>query len=403
MKVGVYFAGSVAEAGGGYTFENEIFTRLLEEAHLSKHDYIIFSGDSNADEIVSRFDLSNVHFAKDPGASLFMQTFRGVYSFIGDRVPLLYKLGCERNGSIYYKHQIDVILYLSPAHPVLDIPYFTIVWDLEHRSQPWFPEVSHMGEWTRREKRYLNTLRRASLIITGTECGKEEITFFYNIPPSRIQVLPFPTPRFALDGSNKGRAEDTIRKYGIQGDYLFYPAQFWAHKNHINLLYGLKMLHDEYGVKLSLVLVGSDKGNMAHIQRVIEELGLSKYVHILGFVSQGEVVDLYRGAFALTFLSLFGPDNLPPLEAFALGCPVIAARTPGAEEQLGDTALRVDPKDPEEIARAVYLLYTDTQLRNQLIQKGLVRATAWKGDDYIRGIFSLLDKFENVRRCWGQP
>lgn len=402
MKVGVHFSGSLAEAGGGYTFENEIFTVLLQEAHLSKHDYVIFSNNSNTDEIMSQFSSSNVCFVKDSGVSHFLQLFRSAYSFIGDRVPSLYKLGYERIGSIYHKHQIDVMLYFSPLRPAPDIPYFTIVWDLEHRNQPWFPEVSHMGEWINREKGYLNTLGRASLIITGTKCGKEEITHFYNIPPDRIRVLPFPTPRFALNDGNKERSADTIRKYGIQGDYLFYPAQFWAHKNHINLLYGLKLLHDEYGAKLSLVLVGSDKGNLTHVQRAIEELGLSKYVHILGFVSQDEVVDLYRGAFALTFLSLFGPDNLPPLEAFALGCPVIAARTPGAKEQLGDTALQVDPKDPEEIAHAIYLLYSDKQLRDRLVQKGLVRATAWKGDDYIRAIFSLLDEFESVRRCWGR-
>jgi len=57
-----------------------------------------------------------------------------------------------------------------------------------------------MDEWYNREKGYLNTLGRASFILTGTECGKEEIMRFYNLPSHRIKVIPFPTPWFALDG-----------------------------------------------------------------------------------------------------------------------------------------------------------------------------------------------------------
>ena len=396
MKVGIDFTNISEKVGGGYTFENEIFTAFLEEAHLSTHDYTIFSNNSNIEKAISRFNLSNVHFVRDPERGLVQRGLKRAFSLLGHIFPKLYR----RNESPYRKYQIDIVLFFSPLRPALDLPYITTVWDLEHRKQPWFPEVSNIGEWCSREKGYLDTLGRASFILTGTECGKKEIMRFYTIPPDRIRVIPFPTPRFALNGINKVTTTNAVNKYGIQGEYLFYPAQFWAHKNHINLLYSLKLLHERYGVKLSLVLVGSDKGNLTHVQKVIGELGLSNYIYFLGFVSQEEVIDLYKNALALVFVSFFGPDNLPPLEAFALGCPVVAARIPGSNEQLGDAALCVDPKNPEEIAHAVYLLYSDKQLRNQLIQKGFLRAIEWKGDDYIRAIFSLLDEFEHIRLCW---
>lgn len=402
MKVGVYFPNISAEVGGGYTFENEIFTALLEGAPSSKHDYIIFSNNSNVEKIISQFDLSNVHFVIDPHANPLLRILRGAYVLLGNIYPQVYKKGHKIIGSPYRKYNIDLMLCFSPLYPVLDMPYITIVWDLEHKNHPWFPEVGNRGEWTGREKGYQNTLGCASYILTGTKCGKEEIMHFYSIPSNRVRVFPFPTPSFALKGGNKERTTVTIQKYGIKGEYLFYPAQFWAHKNHVNLLYALKHLHNKYGVKLSLVLVGSDKGNLTHVQRVAEELSLSDYVYYLGFVSQDEIIDLYKNALALTFVSFFGPDNLPPLEAFALGCPVIAARTVGAEEQLGDAALCVDPKNPEEIAHAIYQLYSDKQLHDQLIQKGFIRASKWKGDDYIQAIFALLDDFENIRRCWDQ-
>jgi len=397
MKVGVVLPNISAEVGGGHTFEKEVFTSFLEEARLSTHDYTVFSNSFSIEKTISKSNLLNVHFVKHPPPGLIQRGVRGIFFILGHIFPRL----SNRNESVYRKYQIDVMLFFSPLHPPIDLPYVTTVWDLEHRKQPWFPEVSNRGVWYNRERGYSNTLGRASFIITGTECGKEEIIRFYNIPPNRIRVIPYPTPRFALNNMNT-ETTNVARKSGISGEYLFYPAQFWAHKNHINLLYSLKLLHEEYDIKLSLVLVGSDKGNLTYVQRMIVELGLSNYVHILGFVNQDNLVDLYKNALALTFVSFFGPDNLPPLEAFALGCPVVAARIPGAEEQLGDAALLVDPKKPEEIAHAIYLLHSDKNLRDQLTRKGFNRAAGWKGDDYIREVFSLLNEFEGVRRCWGQ-
>jgi len=396
MRVGIDLSNTSAEAGGGYTFEQEVFTAFLEAAHLSAHDYTIFSNSFQIEEKISQLNLPNVHFVK-VNLSLLQRGLRRVFCLID---PMFLSL-CTKSESIYRKYQIDVMLFFSPLRSALSLPYITTVWDLEHRKQPWFPEVSKMDEWYYREKGYSNALRRASYILTGTEYGKEEIMRFYDIPSDHIKVIPFPTPRFALD-SVHGITISAVKKYGITGEYLFYPAQFWAHKNHVNLLYGLKILHDNYDIKISLVLVGSDKGNLSYIQKVTEELDLSDSVHFLGFISQEEIVDLYKNALALTFLSFFGPDNLPPLEAFALGCPVIAARISGAEEQLGDAALYVDPKNPEEIAHAIYLIYNDKQLRNQLTQKGFLRADGWKGDDYVRTVFSLLDEFGSIRRCWDQ-
>jgi glycosyltransferase involved in cell wall biosynthesis len=112
------------------------------------------------------------------------------------------------------------------------------------------------------------------------------------------------------------------------------------------------------------------------------------------------LISLYRKAFALTYVTFFGPENLPPLEAFALGCPVIASNVEGAQEQLGDAAVLVDPKDPREIAFAVKALHDDVIWRQTLIQRGLKRAGRFTGEDFVNGILSVLDDFELVRRCW---
>jgi glycosyltransferase involved in cell wall biosynthesis len=187
---------------------------------------------------------------------------------------------------------------------------------------------------------------------------------------------------------------------GLTEHYLLYPAQFWPHKNHANLFYALRLLEEKYNLKPALALVGSDKGNQGYLKRLAHELGIETQVKFLGFVGEEELVELYRNALALTYVSYFGPENLPPLEAFALGCPVIAADVSGATEQLGDAALLVDPSNVEAIADAVQLIHSDAGLRGKLVARGRARAQSWTSSDFVRGVFSILDEFETVRRCW---
>ncbi len=240
---------------------------------------------------------------------------------------------------------------------------------------------------------------RAAAVITGTEAGKAEIEYFYQVPKERIKILPHPTPAFALNASADD-GKQVLIKYSIPENYLFYPAQFWPHKNHAGLLQAVRLLRDKYQLVFPVVFVGSDKGNQSYIRQRVAELGLSAQVHFLGFVPQEDLISLYRKAFALTYLTFFGPENLPPLEAFALGCPVVASQVPGAQEQFGNAALLVDPKDPEQIALAIKSLYEDHTLRHTLIQRGLERALKWTGEDYVKGVFSILDEFEPIRCCW---
>src|SRR6185503_17996668 len=101
--------------------------------------------------------------------------------------------------------------------------------------QPWFPEVSAGGTWKHRESFYSEFLRRATIIIAGTEAGQREIERFYQVTSNRIKILPHPTPAFSLT-SEKSDVDAVRKKYELKRNYLFYPAQFWSHKNHINLL-----------------------------------------------------------------------------------------------------------------------------------------------------------------------
>jgi len=297
------------------------------------------------------------------------------------------------------KAQADFVWFIATGVHFTDRPFMTVVWDLQHLVTPWFPEMSSGGKWDQRDLSLGWFLRRAAFVVTGTRRGAEELERYYQLTTERIVLLPHPTPRFALRAEVAPNPE-ALNKLGISGRFLLYPAQFWAHKNHVNLLLALKSLDKDFGQHMELVLVGSDKGNLAHVKAQVTSLGLEQKVRILGFVSRSDLLLLYRNAFALVYVSMCGPENLPPLEAFALGCPVVAARVPGAEEQLGDAVLFCDPADPKDIARSVARLHEDETLRAELIRKGDKRARKWTSTQYVEGVFSALDRFEPIARNW---
>ena len=341
MKVGIFYSGTAPKAGGGYTYEQDLLFSFLSIAHESHHEYVIISKTDLTPVIrkYSQNNLSNIVVRGKPYSRFFLY-----YFFDGVFFSKL-ALKCSRLNRALKNNNIDMVVFLSPAPEVVECPYIIPVWDLQHRLQPWFPEVSANGIWDRREKYSRDMLTRAAYIITGTPTGQEEISFFYSIPKDRIKVLPLPTPGYCLENSQK-KTRDYLDKSGISGDYLLYPAQFWSHKNHVSAILALEILHKEYNLPLSLVFVGSDSGNLSYVKKVASDQSCSEYIHFPGFVSQENLIALYQNASALVFPTFFGPDNLPPLEAFALGCPVIASRVSGAEEQLGDAALLVDPKNP---------------------------------------------------------
>ena len=369
MRVGVFSGLRSPEEGGGYVFGREIEQALNSIASESKHEFVAIHASPSwwgrAREALWRH--SSFARAHPPG-------------------PGWLQAEAERL-------KIDFLWFLTPASYFLELPYAAIVWDLQHRTMPWFPELAGGGEWERRERLNALFLPRASLVVTGTKAGAEEIVRSYGVSPANIVLLPHPTPSYALDGLPSPEAARS-------NPLVFYPAQFWPHKNHAALIEALGVLRDKHGISADLALAGSDKGNRGYCEGLARALGLATAVRFLGFVSTEELVRLYREAAVLAYVSFGGPENLPPLEAFGLGCPVVAADVPGANEQLGDAALLVDPCSPEAIAAALAKVIQDRHLADELRNRGRDRARSRSAESFVRGMFSWLDRFERVRRAW---
>jgi glycosyltransferase involved in cell wall biosynthesis len=121
---------------------------------------------------------------------------------------------------------------------------------------------------------------------------------------------------------------------------------------------------------------------------------LEEQIKILGFVDYSTLMYLYKNALAMVYVSLLGPNNLPPLEAVALGCPLIVSNLPGHIEQMGETGLFVNPFDSQEIAEAILKFYKELEFRAGMIDKGLEFAKKFKEYSYFREVLKIVDEFE---------
>jgi len=400
MKIGVHFGFGVPEGGGQFTLQQSIGKAVLKLAKESRHTFVIFGGPN-----VFKESQGNIKYSSFP-RSIIIHMYSRFYKTIAhiansNRIAAKVKsiFANYLESKTILKSGVDIIWYVGPFCYTMEIPYIYILLDLQHLLQPYFPEVSGKGVWKARQKHYEEVLRRATRIIISTEVGKDEVERFYQIPSERIVVSPYASPEMDMPISNED-TEQILLKYQIPPNYLFYPAQFWPQKNHVGLLRAVRLLRDKWNIESPVVFVGSDKGNLAYVKKVVHDLDLKQQVYFLGFVPRNDLNALYKNAFALTMPTLVGPDNIPSLEAFSFGCPVISSNIAGFEEQLGDAALLVDPANVEQIALAIKSLHDDEQMRNSLIKRGLQLVSKWSWDDYVKQVLASVDEFEHIRQTW---
>lgn len=299
-------------------------------------------------------------------------------------------------------HGVELMFYEGPVGYALHagMPFILPVHDIQHRLNPQFPEVSTNGEWERREYYYRNGARYATLLLADSQVGREDIINCYGqyaAVAEKTRVLPFQPGNLLTADDNTGQATDVRATYRLPEKFLFYPAQFWPHKNHLNLIRALIWLKCQRNLHVHLVLCGSHSGELREqtfeeVMALAESAGISSLVHFLGYVSDSEMAGLYKTAVALVMPTFFGPTNIPVIEAWALGCPVITSDLRGIREQVGDAGLLVDPNSPEALANAMERLWTDDSLRRELVLQGHQRYGEYSSEDFRKQLVAIIDE-----------
>lgn len=301
------------------------------------------------------------------------------------------------------KYGIQLVYFITPSPLALITERFNYIftaWDLCHTDFMEFPEVYSLREFERREDLYNTALRKAIKVVTLSESTKNNIIRRYAADEDRVICVPLLPSNFAdiSESDYKLNYIDIKKKYQIGQDYIFYPAQFWPHKNHIYILEGLKILSEKYNKMISAIFTGGDKGNKGFINSKIKELGLTSQIYCIGFASDSEMPYLYRQAIALIMPTYFGPVNMPPLEALRLGCPVLYSDLPGFNEEIDNAAMLLDLKDPEDLAKKVIKVLENPVDAKNLIEKGK-KPGSLKEEEYWNKLKEVFDDYEIKRKC----
>ncbi|QPK63422.1 glycosyltransferase family 4 protein [Methylomonas sp. LL1] len=371
-RIGI-FLGFPPEGGGVFQYSQSVVEAL---ASLPQTEFTIVVAHTQPAwreklrEYDNRFELVPIQDSKIDAmiglalrVGLPIRPWRLVAKYIHPFTRLLLKQTCD----LWIFPAQDVWTYAIPT------PAIGVIHDLMHRYESRFPEVSRFGLFYRRERHYQRLCRYSEGVLVDSGVGKRQVKDSYAVAEECIHVLPFVAPNYIL---NAQVPEDFDRHYCLPEKFIFYPAQFWEHKNHINLLRALYLIRQAVP-NLHLVLSGSKKNAYAKVMLEIENLQLSDRVHVFGYVPDADIGIMYRRARALVMPTFFGPTNIPPLEAMAAGCPVAVSRIYGMPEQVADAALLFDPESVNEIAQVIHRLATDDELCQRLTIAGKLRAAQW--------------------------
>lgn len=283
-------------------------------------------------------------------------------------------------------------LWIFPAQDQItyqiDLPALGTIHDLMHRHETQFPEVAAVGRGQRRDRHYQNMCDWAQGILVESHVGKNHVLEAYSVNKDKIHVLPLVAPKY-IHSSEIPTGFDT--RYPLPKKFLFYPAQFWKHKNHTNLVRAIESLKQTIA-DIHLVFVGSKKNAYVDVENLVRELGVEQNVHFLGYVPNEDIAVMYRRARALVMPTFFGPTNIPPLEAFVADCPVAISNIYGIPEQVQDAALLFDPRSVAQIAEALRRLWLDDVLCQKLVENGRRRSVQLNQEGFNR-------RFEEIVRC----
>lgn len=261
--------------------------------------------------------------------------------------------------------------FTVPIFSQLNIPIIAVIYDLQSF---YYPQFFTSTERDEREKNFRLACKQSDKLICISDFVKQTVIDNSNVPAEKIK-------RIYIRSANRFSRREiptelgVLNKYQISSNnFLLYPANFWAHKNHEKLFEAIKIYQDQNPEStLKLLCTGVASFRKSQLQDLITTLNLEKWIILPGYLSDKEFDNLIFECKALIFPSLYEGFGMPILEAMAAGKPVLCSNLTSLPEIAASAAILFDPTQPQEIAKAIYRLQHEPDLISHMIKLGYER------------------------------
>ena len=244
-----------------------------------------------------------------------------------------------------------------------------------------FPQL--FRPWHGRYTRFVlpRVARRARMVIAVSAATKQDVVELLGVPEERVRVIPNGLPPAVEPVPTDSKRAHSVRaRYALPERFVLTVGSIEPRKNLRRLIEAIAVVAERpKGQDVALVHVGPAGWLSQDIPELVRAHGNGR-VRFLGHIPTADLAVLYCLARCCAYPSLWEGFGFPVLEAMASGCPVLTSRVSSLPEVAGDAALLVEPTSTDEIADGLTRLWTDDNLREQLVQRGIERAKqfSWK-------------------------
>jgi alpha-1,3-rhamnosyl/mannosyltransferase len=243
-----------------------------------------------------------------------------------------------------------------------------------------FPDEGVLPRWTRR------AAHSATAIITPSQFARRELIELLDLPEEKLQVLIHGCEHQHFHPDVAPVSEEALAALGIRSRFVIYVGGFTQRKNVRALLQAWHSVAREYS-DLQLVLAGP----RAPLQSLADEARAPR-VAVAGYLERAALPAVMKAATCLVVPSIYEGFGLPPLEALALGVPVVTTKFGAIPEVVGDCAEYSASGSAEALAAALKKLLADPEKQSRLRRCGPLRAQQFSWPENARQTLKLYER-----------
>lgn len=228
------------------------------------------------------------------------------------------------------------------------------------------------------------SVRRASRVISVSEFTKSQIVDRYPDVAHKVSVVHSGIDALFAEQPGADTVKSFLDDIGQARPYVLFVGAIEPRKNIPTLVKAFERVVERSGLPHDLVICGPLGWRYGPSKAAIEDSRLRDRIRVLGYLPSNQLPALYAGADVLAYPSFEEGFGFPPLEAMAMGTPVVTSDSSSLPEIVGDAALMVEPTDVASLADAIERVLTDRAVSDALIEKGYARTRVFTWEKATR-------------------